>query len=130
MNFFLLIIVLSFIAVVTIALIYLCVRGVEGDWKEPSKMRLKRKHRSKFPSGVGSHSGELDYCENDAGGFDIDIEEEKCCVDDGGGCDYGGGDDGAGCDDGGGDAGGGGDGVVCDCGGGDEGEGGGDNGGE
>ena len=81
-----------------------------------SKMRFKRGHRTKFHHVVSSHSGDVEYCEDDEGGINIEMEDNHSGGDDGGGCDHGGGDAGGSCDYGGGDDGGG-----CDAGGGDDG---------
>merc|ERR1711881_152739 len=101
-NFYFLAIVVGFIAVVIISVICLCVNGgVEGDWKKPSTMRYKRKHRPKLRTGGGSFSCDLEYCENEEGGMDIELQEQNCGGDSGGGCENVGGDDGECCNDGG-----------------------------
>ena len=41
-----------------------------------SKMRFKRGHRTKFHHGVSSHSGDVEYCEDDVCGINIEIEDD------------------------------------------------------
>ena len=52
-------------------------------------MRFKKAHRTKSYSVGGSYSGDVEYCEDDVCGINIEIEDDQSSGDGGGGCDYG-----------------------------------------